>query len=120
MENSYSHIILYSKNWYKINDKIEDLKILYSNRSLIKPEYVDSEAIVTVLQDIVLELVDFKTFIYEYNQRLFSLVYNKKDSIETMIDVCLSIISHTTTDKITKAFGPCNKPDYNILPEPDK
>lgn len=58
MLNKYRHFYLYAKHWYKMTNRIEDLKKLVSNYTGSDPHDVPIKDIINVLEDAVFDLLE--------------------------------------------------------------
>jgi hypothetical protein len=126
MANSYSHLYLYAKGWYKKTDPIVDTKKIISYRCGIGEQYITSRDVIEQLIDLVFEYIInsgnppyfFRKFIM--NTMFYSDTIKAKYgphenlSVDTiMINECLSVISLEEVKNIKD--GLCD-PDPNILP----
>lgn len=128
--NKYTHIILYAKNWYKITDVINDLKIIIGKVFLLDPEHIDINSIATCLLQIVVEQIinipikndsDKDNVFRKITDLIWSLHPknrwwvggSEEDSFEMgIIRKCLSVIKLTSI----KNLDSVGNPDPNILP----
>ena len=122
MKNADSHIYLYAKGWYKKTDVIEDLKIILGERSLLYPEHVSVDDIVSVLSKIAYPYIkdeyEFARFLadilpcnsWQYGEK------NEKNIELNIINKLLSVLSLTTVKEKDVVIIPLDKPDPNILP----
>ena len=122
--NSYSHVYLYAKHWYKRTDPIVDMKILIGKRSEIDPIYISVSDIVGQLTDLVWLSITrsgnpsqfFEEFVNDitFNQERWKYGAYENDKQEVVvINKCLSVLSITEKNHID---GELAEPDPNILP----
>lgn len=122
--NSYSHIYLYAKHWYKRTDPIKDLKILISNRCGIDVNYINVRECVGQLVDLVWLAINksgnpqyfFCEFISDitFDQDFWKFGSTEETKMDVVvINKCLSVLSLT---RISDIDGKLAEPDSNILP----
>jgi len=128
--NKYTHIILYAKNWYKITDVINDLKIIIGKVFLLDPEHIDINSIATCLLEMVINQIlsipiknDFDkdnafraitNIVWDLHpNNRWKVGGNDEESLEMgIIRKCLSVIKLTSV----KDMDTIGKPDPCILP----
>jgi hypothetical protein len=122
--NTYSHVYLYAKHWYKHIDVVADMKILIGNRCGIAPEYISAADCISQLLDLVwLSISRSGNPPYFFNEFVNDVTIGKNhwkfngepdDSDEVVvIKKCLSVLSITEKSHIDGEF---EEPDPNILP----
>ncbi len=122
--NTYSHVYLYAKHWYKCTDVVADMKILISNRCGIDPEYISAADCISQLVDLVWLSISrsgnppyfFGEFVNDITIRKNHWKVNGEpdDSDEVVvIKKCLSVLSTTLKSNIDGEF---EEPDPKILP----
>jgi len=119
MKNYDSHIYLYAKNWYEINNPLEDLKILYSQRNGC---YISITDILSCLTDLALNYVkttrEMREFLDDISPencwRVWRFEDVKYDYWKAVISKCLSILSLTKVSEIENGL---DEPDYTLLPK---
>jgi hypothetical protein len=122
--NTYSHVYLYAKHWYKRTDIVADMKILIGNRCGIAPGFISTENCVEQLVDLVYLSITrsgnpihfFSEFVLDITLRKNRWKFNGEsdDSDEVVIiKKCLSVLALTDTKNIDGEFA---EPDQKILP----
>jgi len=132
MKNSNSHVILYSKSWYKKTDTIEDLKIIYGHRSGIEPRFMSKQKIADNLLRLCYKYVKLNSYLFADfilsmapDQRWKHFGYEKNKDYEfylSVIERCLSFLSilqikdNDKDGELIEILVPLDEPDYSILP----
>jgi len=122
--NSYSHVYLYAKHWYKHTDVIADMKILIGKRAGIALEHISAESCIEQLIDLVwLSISKSGNPIHFFSEFVLDVTIRKNrwkfagepdDSDEVVvIKKCLSVLSLTEKSHIDGEF---EEPDPEILP----
>lgn len=122
--NSYSHVYLYAKHWYKRTDVVADMKILIGKRCGIAPEHISAESCIEQLIDLVwLSITKSGNPIHFFGEFVLDITIRKNhwkfkgepdDNDEVVvIKKCLSVLSITSKSSIDGEF---EEPDPEILP----
>jgi len=122
--NSYSHVYLYAKHWYKHTDVVADMKILIGKRCGIDVKYISVTDIVGQLTDLVwLSITRSGNPIHFFGEFVLDITIRKNhwkfagepdDSDEVVvIKKCLSVLSLTERSHVD---GELEEPNPEILP----
>ena len=124
--NTYQHVYLYAKNWYKRTNTLEDLKRILSIRSNIGADEISNEDVVRQLLHITYPHIVKSGNPPHFFEELFidMLPENEwkrymcqNDDIYTKIcKSCLNFLNFVKVSEIEDLLGP---PDYTILPKKD-
>lgn len=111
------HIILYTKNWYKKTNLIDDLKIIICNEVRSKPEYL-------LVGDILywVEKVYFEIFNKQQIEFHFGNLFKYKETLnpESFIEFVCEKIAYVKVRDGEQLALDLGEPDYTILPKYDK
>ena len=108
MKNTYSHIYLYAKCWYKRTNALEDLKIILAARTAIEPRFIRKQDVLREVAYCAFESINASGNPSHFFTKLIMEIDRGRDSIEGM----LSILSLRT---LSKDFQ-LDDTDYTILP----
>ena len=121
MNKHDEHIYLYAKNWYKITNVVDDMKVLLSHRSGVEKQHITRQDISSVLLGIAYKQLEkdglteakFIDFIDGVNPSANWLRGgNRHDDFNIcVINKCLSVLRFAEVDAKTMS-----NPDPNILP----
>jgi hypothetical protein len=126
--NSYSHVYLYAKHWYKRTDVVADMKILIGKRCGIAPKHISTENCVEQLVDLVWLSISrsgnpihfFSEFVLDVtlrkNRWKFTDEPDDNDEV-VVIKKCLSVLALTNKKDIDGEF---EEPNPKILPLSDE
>ena len=109
-------IILYCKNWFKVTNIIDDLKVFVGKWAGIKTEHVETFYVYTRLLEIFFITCEQKA---EY--MFLDIFKDKKQiTIEDMIRKIYNELGQLKVfdGKIDNVIWDLGEPDYNILPVP--
>ena len=124
--NTYQHVYLYAKNWYKRTNTLEDLKRILSIRSNIGADEISNEDVVRQLLHITYPHIvksgnppHFfeELFIDMLPENEWKIGFKEDDDMYTKIcKSCLNFLNFVKVSEIEDLLGP---PDYTILPKKD-
>lgn len=119
--NSYSHIYLYAKNWYKRSKKpFKDLQKIYAVRNGIEAKDISRGDILNSVACLAYQHIKSEHCFREFIARLFikyPYSYTKQSSDKRCLLALLAIICNIQVkDEYGNILVPLDKPDYTILP----
>ena len=119
----YRHVWLYSKHWYQRSDDVfADLAEILAERGGMDAKYFKRSVILEMLAQIAWPYMrqhEFLEFVQSvYSGRIHGQV--EKDIAILLVTKLLTVLSLTTARQGEKIILNLGKPDFTILPEPEK
>ena len=125
-EQSFRHIWLYAKGWYKRGNLMEDLRILVGHHTALKLAHVTDSDVLTVLCDIAVPyLVTEGNVVYrmrEFFRDLIQVTQHKKRplTIEDIVIKLLGVLQGVRTKRGDEVIINLGELDFNLLPEAER
>lgn len=120
LDDYEKQFILYAKNWFKTNDTITDLKIIWSKYNGNPPEdfsdYLIYQLLCKILGKVMSEYHDNN--IARFFKEIFKIHFEYKDELKVQ-DLIEKIIEEFMMLPVT-LVGDLGEPDYSILPKKEE
>lgn len=116
------HIILYAKDWYKITDTIEDLRVIVGKFVMIDPQYIKIDDIFQWVVNIVEEYCGQKEIAKQFRQ-MFKRFGEWEMKDVTLLYIIQKLLDDSLAQLVVKADGIDIKlgiPDPAVLPLKEK